>query len=472
MSLNNSQYINVNQMIYKYNHKGIFNNIIRFAFIEKEDDVIKKNFGTGFLCKIFIDEEKSMPVLISSNHLLKENNSKYKNNLEFSYYPEFSHSKNGHKKRIDLSSPRIIYQNKNLDITIIEIIEEDNLDIYSFLEMDNSINTDNPIMLYKKIYILHYPLENKEENYSQGKIIHIFNDNINFFGDYSTEEGSSGSPIINFDNDCVIGIHLGKLKNYDIPFGLLLKYAIKKFIEENKEKIKSSYKNLYEHTDTMELIYSIPKNKEIAIVGEDFQKKYKNKCKIIYNGKEYPLTEKLMSEYITEEDEKRGKIKIILKGIRSVKDMSYMFQYCVNLIKVNATRTDMSNIESMEAMFEWCLNLKEITDMSQWNLENVKTIRGLFYMCKRLKKLPGIDKWNLTKMNNCEELFLGCRGLDPSELTKIEKWKNFSDELKVKAFKGITVENYITYALIDNVYYTLNYFFGRVSTFFVRNFRN
>ena len=110
-----------------------------------------------------------MPVLISSNHLLKENNSEYKNNLEFSYYPEFSHSKNGHKKRIDLSSPRLIYQNKNLDITIIEIIEEDNLDIYSFLEMDNSINTDNPIMLYKKIYILHYPLENKEENYSHEK---------------------------------------------------------------------------------------------------------------------------------------------------------------------------------------------------------------------------------------------------------------------------------------------------------------
>ena len=48
MSLNNPQYINVNQMIYKYNHKGIFNNIIRFTFIEKEDNEIKKKFWNWF----------------------------------------------------------------------------------------------------------------------------------------------------------------------------------------------------------------------------------------------------------------------------------------------------------------------------------------------------------------------------------------------------------------------------------------
>ena len=35
-----------------------------------------------------------------------------------------------YEKKLDLNIERIIYQNKSLDITIIEIKEEDNLDIY------------------------------------------------------------------------------------------------------------------------------------------------------------------------------------------------------------------------------------------------------------------------------------------------------------------------------------------------------
>jgi len=58
-----------------------------------------------------------------------------------------------------------------LDVTIIEIKEEDNLDIYSFPEMDNFINVNNPQILNHKVYLLYYAKGVDGIQFSQGKII-------------------------------------------------------------------------------------------------------------------------------------------------------------------------------------------------------------------------------------------------------------------------------------------------------------
>ena len=47
---------------------------------------------------------------------------------------------------------------------------QDNLDIFSFLEIDNSINIDNPQYNNIKIYLLHYPLGLEEVHISKGNI--------------------------------------------------------------------------------------------------------------------------------------------------------------------------------------------------------------------------------------------------------------------------------------------------------------
>ena len=162
--------------------------------------------------------------------------------------------------------------------------------------------------------------------------------------------------------------------------------------------------------------------------------------------------------YITNEDKNKKEIKITLKGIEYIRNMSFMFSKCYCLKKVFATRTDFSKVENMEAMFEWCKNFEEISDTSYWNLENVEILKGLFYKCTSLKSITGMNKWNPIKLKNCEEMFLGChKNLKPSETSKVDEWKNVSQNIKSQAMKGFSADNIVTYAIFDNLPGTLNW---------------
>ena len=276
--------------------------------------------------------------------------------------------------------------------------------------MDNSINVNNPQTLNHKVYLLHYPKGVDDVQFSQGKSIGL-NNKINFITNYRSEKGSSGSPIIDYENGLVIGIHRAskKKENNKYGLGIILKCAVEEFIKKKKEEISQSYKNLYLQSDSMNLIYLIQNNKDVHLFCGNFVKRYKEKCKIIYNGNIYPLTEYFLVSNISNKDKQKGEIKITLKSIDYITDMSYMFSGCNDLKKVIATGTDMSKVKYMEATFEWCENLEELSNTSKWNLKNVETLKGLFYKCTKLKNVPGIGKWNLIKLKNMEEMFLGCQ---------------------------------------------------------------
>ena len=430
----NNEIINSNKLIYEKLTDERKKNIIRFELPVQEDDELKPCFGSGCLCKIYI-YKNPMPVLITCYHVLNDDNYfKIYKYLNFSYFV----GKEKKEAILDLSIKRIIYQNKELDIVILEIKEEDNLDIFSFLEIDDSINLNNPQLIHKEVYLLHYPDGEEDVHYSQGEINNITN-NFLFKANYSTR----------------IGMH--QKSNGLEGLGIILKYAIKSFIEEKLKEIEDQYKNSYSYKDTIDLVYINPnsKDKKIKILGNDFVKRYKYICSIIYNGIEYPLNEKLD---ISETDRNKTEIKIKLKGINNyMKDLSYMFGRCPNLKKVDASGIDTSNVLNMEAMFEWCENLEEISDMSRWNVENVRTMKGLFYQCKKLTSAPGIEKWNPLNLEDCRELFLGCEKIPVSEIAKIENWKNVPPKVRDLAKKGSFIKNFWTYALIDNLGETLNY---------------
>ena len=111
----------------------IIKNICKFKFKSDDDE----EQGTGFLCKINFVNDKIMPVLISCYHLLGKVLSD-KTNLTFYHFLK------GIKKEenLEINENRIIYKSddKKFDIVIIEIKEEDNLDIFDFLNIDNSVN--------------------------------------------------------------------------------------------------------------------------------------------------------------------------------------------------------------------------------------------------------------------------------------------------------------------------------------------
>ena len=181
--------------------------------------------GTGFFCKIPFINNKELKVLITNNHVIK--------NLEIE---KITISINNDKeiKEIELSN-RIKYTNKEYDITIIEIKEED--EINDYLELDENImkKGSNKLYINNTIYIIQYP-RGKRLGVSYGILNGIYEDKeYNFNHLCSTEEGSSGSPIINIINNKVIGIHKEAEKNYNK--GLFINYAIEDFINKYKNDI-------------------------------------------------------------------------------------------------------------------------------------------------------------------------------------------------------------------------------------------
>ena len=238
----------------------------------------------------------------------------------------------------------------------------------------------------------------------------------------------------------------------------MLKYAVEQFIKEKSQEIESTYKNYYPYSNTMDMIYIIPKKGGIKLFSETFVCRYKSVCKYMYNENEYPLTQYFQLENITKEDKKKEEIRITLTNFDCIKNMDFMFSRCNELKKVIVTGTDFSKIESMDSTFQWCENLEELSNTSKLNVENVKSFKGLFYKCKKLTKIPGISKWNPINLENYYEMFLGCLSMvDLSEISEIKDWEKKTKKKKIEGnyLSGFKNKNLLSHIFIDNLDDTL-----------------
>ena len=200
----------------------------------------EKRTGTGCFCAIpFPDKYNRLPVLITNNHVLKGEDIVEGKTIEFSLNNEKQ------KYEIKIDDKRKRYTNQKYDITFIEIKKEiDNLNINSFLDIDEDIFEENYRKIYHKkhVYLLHYPQGNLSE-YSSGIMKGFLSDeNFTFRHSCKTEKGSSGSPIINLLNHKVIGIHKGYKVNQKFNLGTILKEPINDFYFK-REKIFENYSN-------------------------------------------------------------------------------------------------------------------------------------------------------------------------------------------------------------------------------------
>ena len=189
--------------------------------------------GTGFFCKIpFPDKNHLIPVFMTNNHLINEN-AKAEENIKIKIKEEKI------TRKINLNK-RLFYTNKDYDITIIELKENE---ISNYLELDEDIlneiiNNDdlNEDYIDKTIYIIQYP--EGELSVSYGILDKIYEDKkYNFNHKCSTRAGSSGSPIL-YKNNKLIGIHKEGHNNI-FNKGLFLNYPIKEFINlySNKKQL-------------------------------------------------------------------------------------------------------------------------------------------------------------------------------------------------------------------------------------------
>ena len=191
--------------------------------------ILKESIGTGFFCKIrYPDEFHLLPVLITNNHILN------KNELEINKIIRITLNDGLIAKNIILDKSRLIYTNKSLDTTIIEIKAEDKID--KFLDVDDNVFDNDYLNIYEKdtpIYIIQYP-EGAIASQSMGNIIQLSNKKI--YHSCGTFPGSSGSPILLLSNFKVIGIHRGLKKTINNKAGIFIKYPIEDFNKKNTNR--------------------------------------------------------------------------------------------------------------------------------------------------------------------------------------------------------------------------------------------
>ena len=186
--------------------------------------------GTGFFTKIPVDT-KLIPVLVTNYHVINKEYLAEKNEIEVDLFNEES-------KIIKINN-KFIYYNEEYDVTMIEIDEKKD-GKYEYLELDDDILNNNKIKKYigKSMYIIQYPSYHEDQQLavSYGIIKNRFIDKeYNFIHYCCTEKGSSGSPILNINNNKLIGIHKQTDENKNYNIGSFLYYSIKEFIDKYKE---------------------------------------------------------------------------------------------------------------------------------------------------------------------------------------------------------------------------------------------
>ena len=270
---------------------------MKYMMIQMENSVCKLKLkigaGTGFFCKIpFPDSYNLLPVLITNNHVLNE-----KDIIEGEV---INLSLNNEKLlyKITIGKDRKVYTSKEYDITIIQIMPNDGLDITSFLDIDERIFQKAQIFNDQSVYLIHYPKGDKV-GYSIGTIKLIEEDSGNIRHLCSTEFGSAGSPIINLSNLKIIGIHKGAIKNGNFNLGTFMKNPIEDFnkLYEKDNKITINLND-----------YQI--QKEESLLGKD-------NIQLEEKIKEYENTIKKLENDLKEERNKNAELSKKLKEIEN-----------------------------------------------------------------------------------------------------------------------------------------------------------
>ena len=180
------------------------------------------------------------------------------------------------------------------------------------------------------------------------------------------------------------------------------------------------------------LKFNINKNNKVKIFGQKFVDNNKDKCKIIFENKEYGL----QTEFDIK-DINKDILEIKLKGIGEIENISWMFSHCNSLSSLSdISKWDTTNIIDMSYLFANCNTLEYLPDISNWNTSNVKYMQGVFRNCQALKEIPDISKWNTSNI-----IYLGgCFSKDNSSALSSLEIENYIKTNKKYIIGGMFLE--------------------------------
>ena len=99
-------------------------------------------------------------------------------------------------------------------------------------------------------------------------------------------------------------------------------------------------------------------------------------------------------------------------NVAKVKDMSYMFNKCFEIEKITIPSSfDTQNVENMSFMFHFCQFLKEISFPASFKTNKVRAMIGMFGKCYNLKQLD-LKNFDTGAVTNMSFMFDQCRNLE------------------------------------------------------------
>ena len=296
---------------------------------------------------------------------------------------------------------RMKYTNKDYDITIIEIKEQDNLK--NFLELDdiiiNDIIHDNNFNIeYEKetLYVIQYPKGKLSVSY--GILQNIFEDKrYEFQHKCCTDIGSSGSPVLNLNNK-IIGIHKQGCDKYNI--GTFLNEPIKEFIRENYNKMLIKKFNKKYRIDIKDIQIN-----ELNLCSKNFgNEALIDLCKIKFNElKNLNLSKNSISDIkILEKAKLENLIKLDL-SFNKISDINVLAKINFRELKIlNLSNNDISDINVLDKIKIAKLEIldfthNKISDINILEKVNMKELKKLDLYFNKITKFEVLKKLKFLK---------------------------------------------------------------------------
>ena len=215
-------------------NSNVAKSICKIKIITQKETKLEKKYGSGFLLKWEIAQEMFY-CFMTNEHVISKDIINNNNSTVYIFYDKelkIINIKWNEKERYIKR-----FNDIGLDITVIEILDNDNVskDYFLFPKRVNEYYR----LINSQVYVPQYPKDKGLKN-ARGKIKEI--NKYKFTHLASTGEGSSGSPIFLENSDEVIGIHkqgnLDKSENYGDFIYPAINIIEKDIIERRRNKGK------------------------------------------------------------------------------------------------------------------------------------------------------------------------------------------------------------------------------------------
>ena len=197
----------------------------------------QEDLGSGFFLTFKINNNQFF-CLVTNEHVITSNLVQSKEEIIIKYNNEQKEL----RLKLDEDKRLIRCFMPDYDVTLIEILEDDNIDESYFLYPYIYV-CPNDAFINKEIQIIQFPEGNKL-SFSEGKITGLMLKPDNYFKHTaSTLHGSSGSPIALKGQTKIFAIHKGKIRYSEENAGIFIKNIIEIMQDYNYNKKVNFKKN-------------------------------------------------------------------------------------------------------------------------------------------------------------------------------------------------------------------------------------